>query len=398
MTNNATFFADEDGQYPDYIEIHNRTNVPVNLEGWCLSDKSEKLMRWAFPDITLPADGYLAVHCSGEDRGADASHLHASFKLSKKGDDVFLTNPSGVTVSHVRAPLMEADQCYSLLETGWSKQFSPSPGYANTPAGADAAAEQIAINNTRGVRITEVLASSSKSDDWIELYNSTGAAVDLSGCGLSDNAGRPRKWQFPSGTVIQPGQYLGVFANGLDRTPVMEADESAPVKSVGNSTTTPRDIADEQDAHMVLMLLSESVAERLREQGLMGRVVSLGVRDCDLASFGVQRKLATATALASEICGCAMELFREHYRWGKPIRSLGVSVSDLEYADGDAQLTMFPDTGRERRYDLENAVGDIRRRFGHYAIQRACLIGCREFGAINPRDDHTIHPVGWKNG
>lgn len=194
------------------------------------------------------------------------------------------------------------------------------------------------------------------------------------------------------------GEMLWIFANGLDRTPVMEADESAPVKSVGNSTTTPRDIADEQDAHMVLMLLSESVAERLREQGLMGRVVSLGVRDCDLASFGVQRKLATATALASEICGCAMELFREHYRWEKPIRSLGVSVSDLEYADGDAQLTMFPDTGRERRYDLENTVGDIRRRFGHYAIQRACLIGCREFGAINPRDDHTIHPVGWKNG
>ncbi len=216
MTNNATFFADEDGQYPDYIEIHNRTNAPVNLEGWCLSDKSEKLMRWAFPGITLPADGYLAVHCSGEDRSADASHLHASFKLSKKGDDVFLTNPDGVTVSHVKTPLMEADQCYSLLETGWSKQFSPSPGYANTPAGADAAAEQIAINNTRGVRITEVLASSSKSDDWIELYNPTGAAVDLSGCGLSDNAGRPRKWQFPSGTVIQPGQYLGVFANGLD--------------------------------------------------------------------------------------------------------------------------------------------------------------------------------------
>ena len=132
-------------------------------------------------------------------------------------------------------------------------------------------------------------------------------------------------------------------------------------------------------------------------QGLMGRVVSLGVRDCDLSSFGVQRKLPTATALASEICGCAMELFRAHYHWEKPIRSLGVSVSDLEFEGGDEQLTMFPDAGRERRYDLENTVWDIRRRFGHYAIQRACLIGCREFGAINPRDDHQIHPVGWKN-
>ena len=193
------------------------------------------------------------------------------------------------------------------------------------------------------------------------------------------------------------GEMLWIFANGLDRTPVMAMDESMPVKSVGNSTTTPRDVSDEQDAHMVLMLLAESVAERLREQGLRGRVVSLWVRDCALASFGVQRKLRFSTALASEICACALALFREHYRWERPIRSLGVSVSDLELADGDRQLSMFPDTLRERRYDLENTVGDIRRRFGHFAIQRACLVGCREFGAINPRDDHTIHPVGWRN-
>ena len=193
------------------------------------------------------------------------------------------------------------------------------------------------------------------------------------------------------------GEMLWGFANGLDRTPVMNLDESVAVKSVGNSTTTPRDIQDEQDAHMVLMLLSESVAERLREQGLRGRTVSLWVRDCDLSGLSVQRKLREHTALASEICRCALSLFRENYRWAKPIRSLGVSVSDLEFEGGDEQLTMFPDDARERRYELETAVGDIRRRFGHFAIQRACLIGYREFGAINPRDDHTIHPVGWRN-
>ena len=64
--------------------------------------------------------------------------------------------------------------------------------------------------------ITELLASSNKSDDWIEIYNASGQAVDLSGCGLSDNAARPRKWQFPAGTLIQPGAYLGVFCNGQD--------------------------------------------------------------------------------------------------------------------------------------------------------------------------------------
>ncbi|MBQ3424004.1 MAG: lamin tail domain-containing protein, partial [Clostridia bacterium] len=198
MADNATFFMDETGAFPDYVEIHNISGAPLDLEGWSLSDKSDKLTRWQLPQVTLPADGYLAVHCSGSDRRRDAAHLHAGFRISNKGDNVYLTDPYGVTVSHVKTPVMEPDQCYSLLETGWSKQFSPSPNQPNTPEGADAAAREVLTRNDTGVRITEVLASSSKSDDWIELYNGTSAAVDLSGWGLSDNAGRPRKWQFPS--------------------------------------------------------------------------------------------------------------------------------------------------------------------------------------------------------
>ena len=76
---------------------------------------------------------------------------------------------------------------------------------------------------------------------------------------------------------------------------------------------------------------------------------------------------------------------------------MGVSVSDLRPEKGDEQLCMFPDTGRARRYELEGAVEDIRRRFGHASILRASLIADGEIGAINPKDDHIIFPVGWKN-
>jgi hypothetical protein len=184
MADNCTFFMDETGACPDYVEIHNTSAGPVDLAGWSLSDKADKLLRWQFPSVSLPADGYLAVHCSGLDRKADPAHLHTNFRVSNKGDDVFLTDPNGNTVSHVRTPAMEPDQSYSLLETGWSKQFSPSPNYPNTPEGADAADREIMQHNDRGVRITEVLASSSKSNDWIELYNGTSEALDLSGWGL----------------------------------------------------------------------------------------------------------------------------------------------------------------------------------------------------------------------
>ena len=193
MSDNATFFADENGEYPDYIEIHNISGQSVNLEGWSLSDNQRRLKRWQFPAVTLPADGYIAVHCSGESRTGDPAHLHASFRLSNKGEEIFLTDPNGATVSRVKLPAMAPDQAYSLLETGWTGQYQPSPGQPNTPAGADAAGEAVRALNRKNVYITEVLASSSRSEDWIELYNGSAEAVDLSGFGLSNNAGRPRR-------------------------------------------------------------------------------------------------------------------------------------------------------------------------------------------------------------
>ena len=216
MSRNATFFPDENGACHDCVEIHNTTGAPVALEGWCLSDSRSDLGKWAFPALSLPADGYLAIHCSGEDRTDDPAHLHADFRLSGDGEDVFLTDPAGVTVSHVKVPALEADGSCCLAEGGWSTALSPSPGRANDQAGADAAADEIARRNPCGVFITELLASSNKSADWIEIHNAESQAVDLSGFGLSDNASRPRKWQFPAGTVIQPGAYIGIFADGRD--------------------------------------------------------------------------------------------------------------------------------------------------------------------------------------
>lgn len=192
------------------------------------------------------------------------------------------------------------------------------------------------------------------------------------------------------------GEMIWNFANGLDITPVMAAGEQAMVKSVGNSTTTPRDLVNDNDVKLTLLVLSESVAERLREQGFRGDVVSLYVRDCDLRTLSCQRKLREATALSGEIAGHAFALFRERYHWEKPIRSVGVCVSGLECREADCQISMFPDVRRIRCYELEEAVGEIRRRFGHYAIGRASLLADQKLNEVNPKDEHVIFPAGWR--
>lgn len=91
---NGTGLTDEDGDYSDWIEIHNRTNRPVNLAGWALTDDPNQPDKWTFPDITLDRQGYLVVFASGKDRKTvePGSKLHTNFGLSKTGDFLALYN------------------------------------------------------------------------------------------------------------------------------------------------------------------------------------------------------------------------------------------------------------------------------------------------------------------
>ena len=218
MARNATYAADENGEYWDYVELQNRSAADVNLKGWYLTDDRTNIARWQFPDVTVPAGGSLLVHCSGYDRSENTAHLHTNFRLSGEGGDVILTKNDGETAAMVEVPAMETDQAYSLVNGKWNAGFAPTPGAANTMENASSAGESIRNGNTSGVIINEIAAATSTTTpDWIELYNSGSQPVDLSGWGVSDNAARPRKWQFPQGTVIQPGQYAAVFCNGEDK-------------------------------------------------------------------------------------------------------------------------------------------------------------------------------------
>ena len=61
------------------------------------------------------------------------------------------------------------------------------------------------------------------------------------------------------------GYTLSEFARGLDQTPVAKQDAHSAIKSVGNSATTPRDLTTDEDVWLMLVLLSESVAMRMRD-------------------------------------------------------------------------------------------------------------------------------------
>ena len=197
-------------------------------------------------------------------------------------------------------------------------------------------------------------------------------------------------------TLGKMGVVLSVFANGDDQTPVSYEDEHAPIKSIGNSTTTPRDLENETDVSIIVYLLAESVSARLRENHFVGDVIEISVRDNELRSFTRQRKVSMPTNITSEIGTYAMQIFKDNYNWNKPIRSIGVRVADLMTDTVPVQLDLFNNQEhRERQHKMDLAVDEIRRRFGYYSIQRGMMYQDRRLSSVNAKDDHIIHPHGY---
>ena len=194
------------------------------------------------------------------------------------------------------------------------------------------------------------------------------------------------------------GLVLWAFANGYDSDPVCMEGYEAPVKSIGNSTTTPRDLETDLDVWIILMALSESVSARLRKHGFKCNVVEISIRDNGLNSITRQKRISQPTNITDEIVKAAFELFKKHYRWEHPIRSLGVRGSDLVMEDIPVQLDLFDNQEkREKLERLDRAVDEIRRRFGYFSIQRAAMYQDKVLSHLDA-GTHTVHPHSYFHG
>lgn len=186
------------------------------------------------------------------------------------------------------------------------------------------------------------------------------------------------------------GLTLQSFALGLDATSVANSDADIIEKSIGNSTTTPRDMVDYEDAKCVLYMLAECVSYRLRQGGFRSRTISLGIRTKDLIWYGKQKTISPAANLTDEIVQTALDLFSLHYMHFFPLRSIGIHCDNLVPESIPIQIDMFGDAKRrERAEKLERTIDDITLRFGRQAIHRGAVYHDKAFARINPIDDHV---------
>ena len=200
-------------------------------------------------------------------------------------------------------------------------------------------------------------------------------------------------------TLGKMGLVIHSFANGWDESPVATEGYSAPIKSIGNSTTTPRDLENDLDVQIIFMALAESVSARLRKHGFKCNTVAISIRDNGLYRFSRQMHLRDPTDITDEIMKAAMKLFHDNYDWSHPIRSLGVRGADLVTADIPVQMSLFMnEEKRARQEKMDKAVDEIRRRFGYFSIQRAFMYQDKILSKLDAQGSHTVHPVGYFNG
>lgn len=191
------------------------------------------------------------------------------------------------------------------------------------------------------------------------------------------------------------GVMIHEFANGIDDKSVAFTGYQDEAKSVGNGITTIRDMCNLQDIELVFRVLAESVASRLRDMKVEGQVVMIGLRDTELHGLSRQRKLAEPTCLADEILNMAMVLTREHYNGSLPLRSISLTISDLQKPPIVEQLSLFTDDKKIKQRFLDETIDAIRNRYGFTKIKRCSMLLDDELTSFNPKADHIIFPVSF---
>ncbi len=174
----------------EWIELYNPSDVSVDVSGYVLDDiTTGGTGAYTIPaGTTIPANGFIVFYQST-----------TGIALNNAGDTVNFIQPDGTTVLDSYSYSSSADDVSYGRETdggaNWITFDTPTPGESNTPPGATA--DVVVLNEF----LPDPL--SLYTEEWIELYNPSDTAVDLSGYVLDDiTSGGTGAYTIPAGTTV----------------------------------------------------------------------------------------------------------------------------------------------------------------------------------------------------
>lgn len=167
------------------------------------------------------------------------------------------------------------------------------------------------------------------------------------------------------------GLHLYLLAKGVDER---EVEPEREVKSVGHEDTYPIDISDLKEARKQLLSLATRVAKRLRGYGLVGKTVTLKVKYYDFVQITRSITLGEPTDDNRKIFQTCCDLLEKTEVGRRPVRLLGISLSQLSDSDETKQLALFAVEEPDRSRRLNKALDTISEKFGDKAIVPGTLL------------------------
>lgn len=167
------------------------------------------------------------------------------------------------------------------------------------------------------------------------------------------------------------GRHLDALANNIDRRRV---EVGRRRRSVGSQRSFPANHGDRASAETILLDTVDRVTRRLRAGARVGQTVVLRLRFADFASATRSRTLREATASTAPILEAATDLLDAAWPTieERGLTKVGVAVTGL--VDDSAVQMALPFTKAQGGH-LDDAVDEIRRRFGTDALTRTRLLG-----------------------
>jgi DNA polymerase IV len=159
-------------------------------------------------------------------------------------------------------------------------------------------------------------------------------------------------------------------ANGQDHRPV-DPDAVSDFKSIGNSTTLPRDTTNQQELFRVLEYLADTVSIRMKRKKVVGSTISITIRFKDRKTITRSKKVENPFFQKEEIYEYSKRLFSKHWD-GNPIRLLGITATDLiDHDHAVKQLDLFSYEQDAKKEPLLQTLSKLKEKYGKNIIEQA---------------------------
>lgn len=215
LVRNGGQFKDSYGEYTGYVELKNNSDKKIHLNEYSMSNDLGNPFKWQLPNKTLDPGELILIYTSGK----ESNEYYANFKLDSKNGVVILTKNGKITN---KLEYENVANGYALsFENGiYVKTGALSGGYNNDIKGIEKFAshnektpKSLIISEVMNNNYSYLAQNGGNYYDWIELYNNSNDAVNLSDYYLTTSLNEPDMYQLPD-KELSPGEYYIVMASG----------------------------------------------------------------------------------------------------------------------------------------------------------------------------------------